>query len=183
MKTGQKGLALIKSFEGLVLTAYKDPVGVWTIGYGHTAAAGSPKPSAGMKITAVEAADILSRDLGQYEAGVTKALRRVPSQDQFDAMVSLCFNIGPGAFGKSSVVRFFNDGNFDMAAASFLLWRKAGGKFLSGLVRRREAERQLFLEGSNVIPPPPDIPSPEPEQKPRGLLKALLNLIAAIFKR
>lgn len=149
MKTGQKGLTLIKSYEGLELAAYRDAVGVLTIGYGHTAAAGPPKPVLGMKITEQEAMDILARDLGQYEAAVTRALKRVPSQNQFDAMVSLCYNVGVAAFGASSVVRTFNAGDLQAAADSFLKFNKAriSGKLteLKGLTRRRKAERALFL--------------------------------------
>ena len=83
--------------------------------------------------------------LRKYEAAVDKALTRLPSQAQFDAMASLCWNIGPGNFAKSSVVRRFNDGNLMGAGDAFRLWNKAGGKVLKGLVNRREAERALFL--------------------------------------
>jgi lysozyme len=145
MKTASKGLALIKQFEGLRLAAYRDSVGVWTIGYGHTAAAGEPRPRAGMRITKAEAEAILARDLGRYENAVLAALSRPATQDQFDAMVSLCFNIGPGNFTKSSVVRAFNVGEEERAARAFLAWNKAGGKILAGLARRREAEKRLFL--------------------------------------
>jgi lysozyme len=161
MKIGKAGLDLIREFEGLELKAYKDAVGIWTVGFGHTAAAGPPKPVAGLVITEQEAVDILTRDLGKYEAGVSRALKRTPSQNQFDAMVSLCYNIGEGAFAGSSVVRYFNAGDFEMAAGRFLLWNKAKGKVLKGLTRRREAERKLFLtpdsaKDSPAPPSPPD---------------------------
>ena len=70
-------------------------------------------------------------------------------------MVSLCYNIGPAAFAKSSIVRHFNAGNVDAAANSFLLWKKAGGKVVQGLVNRRTAERDLFLSKADPIPAPP----------------------------
>lgn len=148
MKINAAGLDLIKRWEGLRLTAYKDIVGVWTIGYGHTAAAGAPAPKAGMKITEKEAHDILVRDLAQYEKAVTKALSIVPSANQFAAMVSLCYNIGPANFAKSSVVRLLNVGKPREAADAFLLWNKAGGKVIKGLTARREDERKLFLTRS-----------------------------------
>lgn len=170
MKTGPKGLALIKKFESLVLTAYKDAVGIWTIGYGHTAAAGSPKPVAGMKITEREANAILARDLVKYEQAVEARLERVPNQNQFDAMVSLCFNIGPTAFAKSSVARFFDAGNDTKAAASFMAWNKAKGKVLKGLTRRRQAEADLFraknaLGASPVALLSPEVPEPAPARE------------------
>lgn len=148
MKINAAGLDLIKRWEGLRLTAYQDSVGVWTIGYGHTAEAGPPAPKAGMKITEKEAADILARDLGQYERAVTKAVSIVPSANQFAAMVSLCYNIGPANFAKSSVVRLLNVGQPREAADAFLLWNKAGGKVLKGLTARREDEKKLFLTRS-----------------------------------
>ena len=148
MKINAAGLDLIKRWEGLRLTAYQDSVGIWTIGYGHTAEAGPPAPKTGMKITEKEATDILARDLGQYERAVTKAISVAPTSNQFAAMTSLCFNIGPTNFAKSSVVRRMNEGNPKAAADAFLLWNKAGGKVLKGLTARREDEKKLFLTRS-----------------------------------
>jgi lysozyme len=148
MKINAAGLDLIKRWEGLRLTAYKDAVGIWTIGYGHTAEAGPPAPKAGMKITDEEAEDILKRDLRQYERAVTKAISIAPTSNQFAAMTSLCFNIGPGNFAQSSVVRLLNAGKPREAADAFLLWNKAGGKVLKGLTARREDEKKLFLTRS-----------------------------------
>jgi GH24 family phage-related lysozyme (muramidase) len=145
MKTGARGLSLIRQFEGLRLDAYQDSVGIWTIGYGHTHQAGPPKPMPGLRITRPEADALLVRDLTSHEAVVQDALRREASQDQFDAMVSLCFNIGPGNFARSSLIRAFNDGDEKAAAEAFLAWTRAGSKVLPGLIRRREAEKRLFL--------------------------------------
>lgn len=142
--TSAAGRAFIQKWEGCRLDAYKDGAGVWTIGYGHTSMAGPPKVVPGLRITMAEADAILARDLGRYEAGVSKAVTRVPSQQQFDAMVSLCYNIGEGAFARSSVVRHFNSGDMDKAVASFALFRKSGGKVVQGLVNRRAAEAALF---------------------------------------
>ena len=178
MKTSARGVDLIKSFEGLELEAYRDAVGIWTIGYGHTAAAGAPRPAAGLVISEEEATEILARDLRQYEAAISRTLKRVPTQNQFDAMVSLCYNIGEGAFAGSSVIRYFNAGDFEMAAERFLLWNKAKGRELKGLTRRREAERKLFLDG--VAPaPPPDIPAPVSSP---DLLSLVINLLRALFR-
>lgn len=146
MKINRAGMDLIKSFEGVRLTAYRCPAGVWTIGYGHTSQAGPPRVTAGMKITAQDAADILGRDLVAYEAGVQRALTRSANENQFSAMVSLAFNVGVAAFAKSSIARRFNAGDAQGAADAFLLWNKAGGKVLAGLTRRRKAERELFLK-------------------------------------
>ena len=145
MKVNAAGLDLIKSFEGLRLKAYKCSAGVDTIGYGHTSAAGEPKVTPRMTITAAEAEKILARDLGKYEQAVDKAVTVKPTPNQFAAMVSLCYNIGPGNFAGSSVVRRLNAGDVKGAAEAFLMWNKVHGRALAGLTRRREAERKLFL--------------------------------------
>ena len=142
----QAGLNLIKQFEGLRLKAYRDAVGVWTIGYGHTSMAGDPKVKAGMVITEDEAEQILRIDLKKYEDAVKKALPGYPLTDnQYAALTSLCYNVGPGNFSKSSVVRYLRQGNPGQSADAFRAWNKAGGRVLQGLVTRREAERKLFL--------------------------------------
>lgn len=168
MKISSDGVALIRQFEGLRTKAYKDAVGVWTIGYGHTSAAGLPAVRPGLEITEREAVEILARDLGKYEAAVLKAVApRGPLQNQFDAMVSLCFNIGPGNFAKSSIARHFQSGNDAKAANAFLLFVKAGGRTLKGLERRREAERALFLKAGKpvkAVPAPEPAKTPEPEK-------------------
>ena len=148
MKTSRAGIELIKKWEGCRLKAYPDP-GTggepWTIGYGLTSAAGIIQVKPGMVITQQQADEYLVASLVKYEAAVQNALRRSPNQNQFDACVSLCFNIGPGAFAKSSIVRFSNAGDARGAADAFRLWNKAGGRVMQGLVNRREEERALFL--------------------------------------
>lgn len=146
MKTSREGLDLIKRWEGCKLKSYRDPVGIWTIGYGITTAAGLGKIGAGMVITQERADEMLVEALAAYGMAVHKALTRSPTQNQFDAMVSLCWNIGPGAFAKSTLVKRFNAGNIEGAADAFLMWVKAGGKTLKGLVNRRHDERRLFLK-------------------------------------
>lgn len=139
MKTSQTGIKLIQEFEGLRLKAYQCSARVWTIGWGHTK---TVRP--GMEITRDEAEALLEEDLVKFERGVYRLLTREPSQNQFDAMVSLAFNIGLGAFSRSSVLRHFNTNNDKAAEKSFHLWRKGGGKVLPGLVRRRAAEAELY---------------------------------------
>lgn len=137
---GAKGLALIKSFEGLRLTSYKCPADVWTVGYGST----GPHVKPNTTITEAQADKLLQDDLDRFEASVA---RHAPNatQNQFDAMVSLAFNIGTGAFEKSTLLRKFKAGDVAGAAAGFAAWKNAGGRELPGLVRRRAAERALFV--------------------------------------
>jgi GH24 family phage-related lysozyme (muramidase) len=149
-KTNASGLEVIKGFEGWSANAYPDPATggePWTIGYGHTSAAGAPKVYKGLTITKAEGEDILKRDLLVYENAVSKAVTRTPTSDQFSAMVSLTYNIGPANFQSSTVLRQHNSGNFAAAADAFLMWNKAGNppKEMAGLTRRRNAERALYL--------------------------------------
>lgn len=145
MKTNNAGIALIKEFEGLELTAYKDPVGVWTIGYGHTSAAGSPKVFAGQRITPAEAESILRQDLAKFEGYVNSAVNVALNENQHAALVSFTYNLGPGNLNSSTLLKKLNKGDYTGAAAEFARWNRAGGKVLAGLTRRRAAERDLFL--------------------------------------
>ena len=139
MKTSQRGINLIKQFEGVRLTAYKCPAGVYTIGYGHTRGV-----KRGMKITEEEASAYLTADLLNSE----KAVERYDSvyhwnQNEFDALVSFTFNCG-----DTNLRALLRNGrrNRSQIAATLPLYRKAGGKVLKGLERRRAAEKALFLE-------------------------------------
>ena len=136
MKINQKGLDIIKEFEGCILKAYKCPAGVWTIGYGHTEGVHN-----GMVISKDQAEDLLKVDVKIFEDGVEQLLRKAPTtENQFSAYVSLSYNIGLGAFGKSSTLREHIAGNYQLAENKILLWNKAGGRVLAGLIRRRKAE-------------------------------------------
>lgn len=149
MTTSPAGRKSITAHEGNVLTAYPDPATggePWTIGVGHTSAAGLPKVVKGMRITAAESDEILSRDLKTFEAGVRSAVKVPLNQNAFDALVSLAFNIGVGAFSKSTLVRKLNSGDRLGAADQFLVWNKAAGKPMQGLSARRASERKLFLK-------------------------------------
>lgn len=142
MKTSDKGIALIKEFEGCKLAAYKCPAGVWTIGIGTTKGVKS-----GMVITEGQAVDFLKRDLAIFEAAVNKLVKVEISQAQFDALIAFAYNVGEGALSKSTLLKKLNAGDAKGAAAEFSKWNKAGGKALAGLTRRRAAESALFLSG------------------------------------
>lgn len=144
MRTSDAGVALIKEYEGCRLTAYKCPAGIWTIGYGHTSAAGDPVVSSGMRITKDEADKILRQDLVQYENGVSKFVDVDLSQNQFDALVSFAYNVGVGAFQKSTLLRKLNKSDYASVPAELMKWTRAGGRELPGLVRRRRAEAKLW---------------------------------------
>lgn len=146
----QQAIDLIAEFEGFRSEAYKCPSGVWTVGYGTTNAVRLMKIGPGAVVTEPQARELLRRTLEKFVDGLRPLLTREPSSEQWAAMLSLAYNIGPGAFARSSVLRWFNRGDYERAADAFLLWNKAGGKVLKGLVRRREAERRLFLEPSGI---------------------------------
>lgn len=139
MHISQQGLDLIKSFEGLRLSAYKCPADVWTIGYGTTAGV---KP--GQAITKERAEELLREDVARFEAQVLRLVKVPLTQGQFDALTSFVYNLGAGNLSNSTLLRVLNAGDYSGAAAQFDRWDKAGGKVLPGLVRRRAAERALF---------------------------------------
>ncbi len=160
-------LALIKEFEGLELDAYIDAVGVWTIGYGTTAAAGvGISPKRGMRITEAEAEEYLRRGIDKFATQIRPYFTREPNANQFGAFVSLAYNIGPSAFRGSSALRKFNAGDLAGAADAILLWNKGtvNGKkvMLRGLVRRREAERAMFLKPTKAAPATAPTTTPRP---------------------
>lgn len=137
MKTSSVGVELIKSFEGCHLEAYKCPAGIWTIGYGHTKGV-----KAGMKITKAEAEQTLLQDLAKYEANVSKYNKQYAwNQNEFDAMVSFAFNIG-----SINQLTALGTRSKEVVKSKMLLYNKANGKVLTGLVRRRKAEYELFCK-------------------------------------
>ena len=161
MEIDAAGLDLIKRFEGCRLTAYQDQVGVWTIGWGTTSAAGLGNIHAGMQISQQQADNWLLIGVMPYEKAVWKSLDHSPSQNQFNAMVSLCYNIGPNNFAGSSLVRDFNSGNIQAASYDFLKWNKAGGVINLGLMNRRKQERAIFLTSdAEIVPIPVNLPFP-----------------------
>jgi len=144
VKTSKAGADSIKSREGLRLKAYPDPATggePWTIGVGHT----GPDVYPGMVISADQADDMLRRDLEKFERGIERLVTVPLTQNQFDALVSLTFNIGLGNFGGSTLLRKLNARDYNGAADEILRWNRAAGKVMPGLTRRREAERNQFL--------------------------------------
>lgn len=141
MNVSEKGLNLIKEFEGCRLQAYKCPANVWTIGYGHTGS----EVQAGLKITQQEAERLLKNDLMVHCNNVEKLVTVQLNQNQFDALVSFEYNIGYNAFKTSTLLKLLNQKKYKEAAEQFARWKYAGGKILAGLVRRREKEKALFL--------------------------------------
>ena len=147
MKTSDAGRKMIESFEGCILHAYRDSVGVWTIGYGHTTAAGGVPVRIGMEITAQQADAFLSDDLGAVEKSIMQLVEVALSQAQFDALVSFQFNTGWLGHPQCSLRKALNGGNYKLAGSDFMLYDEGGGHVLTGLKRRRDAERTLFLTG------------------------------------
>lgn len=141
MKTSKRGLAEIASHEGIVMSKYKDSVGVWTIGIGHTKNAGAPDPE---KLKAALSLDkimqIFSSDIKKFETRVLSAFTRTLSQAQFDAAVSFDFNTG--GIHRASWVKQFNKGDDQAARYSFMKWRKP-----REIIPRRQAECGLFFDG------------------------------------
>lgn len=140
MKISKKGLDLIKTFEGLGLKAYKDSVGILTIGYGSTGSHVKP----GMVITIEQAEELLKQDMSRFEKGVNDLVKVPLTQNQFDALVSFSFNLGLGNLKSSTLLRKLNASDYSGAASEFLRWNRAGGKVLNGLTRRRQAEKDMF---------------------------------------
>lgn len=138
MRMSDHGRKLLTVREGLRLKAYRDSVGIWTIGIGHTAAAGKPFPAPGMTITAQECDQILIRDLARFEREIGNAVKVPLAQHEFDALVSICFNVGP-RFAQSTCIRRLNAGDRRGAAEAIMLWRKP-----PEIIGRRRAEQAQF---------------------------------------
>lgn len=154
MNVNRATVDLVKQFEGFRADAYRCPAGVWTIGYGTTASAGvGIVPKAGMTISEKDAEGYLHATLELFSSEIEDFITAPINENEFGAFVSLAYNIGPGAFKKSSALSAFNAGDKDKAANAILLWNKARGKVLKGLTRRREAERKLFLTPVGSVRP------------------------------
>lgn len=144
LRIGRAGVALVKEFEGCMLLAYPDPKtggDPWTIGWGHT----GPEVKKGLRWTQAQADAALTEDLAKYEAAVRNQITVPLTQNQFDALVSFCYNLGPGNLFKSTLRRLLNSGQKNAAADEFPRWISAGTPAEPGLRRRRAAERALFL--------------------------------------
>lgn len=170
MIVNQAAIDLIKEFEGFEPKAYRDPVGIWTIGYGTTKAAGvGIDPKDGMTITQDDAERYLQLAVQKFAAKIEDMIDVPVTDNQFGALVSLGYNIGPGALAKSTVMKRLNAGDYQGAADAFAMWNKAGGKVLPGLTRRRAAERALFLK---------------PDDEPReSLLAMIIESLLGLWKK
>jgi len=140
MNISGRGLAVLKRFEGLRLKAYLCPAGVLTIGYGST----GPHVKMGMEITEREAEKLLLDDVSRFENAVNRLVKVPLTQGQFDALVLFCFNIGVGAFEKSTLLSVLNMGRYGEVISQFKRWNKVKGQVVNGLVNRREAEIGLW---------------------------------------
>lgn len=158
-------IALVKKFEGLRLKAYGDPASggePWTVGWGHTSAAGLPKVTKSTVITAAEAETILASDLARVAEQVRKLVTVPLNDNQFGALVSFTFNLGAENLRTSTLLRRLNAGDYKAAAAELPRWNHAAGKVMAGLTRRRAAEQELFLTpvAQPGIPVPDTLPPP-----------------------
>lgn len=164
MNINQATIDLVKRFEGLRLTSYRDPVGIWTVGYGLTTRANiGVTVGAGMTITEAQAEEYLARVLRNFAQEIAPLFTHKPTDNEFGAMLSLAYNIGTGAFSRSTCLKRFNAGDKAGAADALTWFNKAGGKVLNGLVRRRAAERELFLSDDYT---PIETPKADAERHP-----------------
>ncbi len=146
MRMSQQGLMALIGHEGIVLSRYRDSVGVWTIGIGHTAAAGHPDPAKVVgEMTVSEVISLLRHDIRKYEDAVAKAVTISLKQHEFDALVSFHYNTG--AIGRASFVKSLNAGNRAEAMKKIMDWRKP-----AEIIPRRTAERDLFRTGKYPAP-------------------------------
>ena len=144
MKTSEKGLQFIRREEGERLTAYADIIGVWTIRVGHTGAVDGKPVAKGMVISADKSRELLSADLLKFESAITRLVKVPLKQYEFDALVSLVFNIGETNFARSTLLKKLNTNDFKGAAEQFLAWKNAGGRPVQGLLNRRKREKDMF---------------------------------------
>lgn len=146
MKTGTKGIELIKEFEGYRSEAYLCPAGVWTIGYGTTSGV-----KRGHTTTKELAIKMLEADMVKFEKAVNSLVKVKLTQDQFDALVAFVYNVGPGNFKGSTLLSLLNQGDYKSVPTQMLRWNKGNGQVLAGLTRRRKAEGDLFATGKFTV--------------------------------
>ncbi|MDO9639668.1 MAG: peptidoglycan-binding protein [Pseudotabrizicola sp.] len=150
MQISAQGVATLKHHEGEVLRAYRCPAGIWTIGVGLTAASGVVKPKAGMTITSAESTSLLQQALRRNYEPAVKAAMPGAKQHEFDAGGNFHFNTG--AIGRATWVKQWRTkAAAAVIRAGMLVWNKGGGKVLPGLVRRREDEARMLLEGKYPV--------------------------------
>lgn len=148
MRTNEAALAIITGFEGFSAAPYQCPAGVWTIGYGSTWCPDGSRVTADTPaLSADDALDWMRHELVRTESDVARLITLPLSENRFGALVSFTYNVGSGNLQASTLRAKINRGDVDGAADEFPKWRRAGGKILRGLVRRRAAERELFMAG------------------------------------
>lgn len=135
----------IKSNEGCRLASYRDPAGVWTVGYGSTRLASGNPVMRNVRITQEQADDLLTSELERLRGTLAQYIRVPVTEGQFVALIDFAYNCGEGALRRSTLLKLLNAGKTVNAAYEFKKWVRAGGKELPGLVRRREAEKKIFL--------------------------------------
>lgn len=175
LKMSAAGRKLLCEFEGFKAQAYRDPVGILTIGYGFT-----DNVKIGDVITQEQANIRLKNELIEYEQAVLLACKIAPNQHQFDALVSFAWNVGTAGMARSSVIKAHNRGDYQSAARAFALWNKAGGRVFAGLTRRRAAEAALYLKPefeeatvqAYTLPAMPQAIEPEREMSESGITRA-----------
>ena len=140
------GMKLLEQFEGLRLEAYLDSANIATIGWGSIKYPNGNKVKLGDKITKAQAKEYKLHDLKEFESTVNTSVKAPLTQNHYDALVSLSYNIGSGAFKNSTLLKKLNIGDYKGAAEQFLVWNKVNSKKVQGLVNRREAERNLFIK-------------------------------------
>jgi len=165
MRTSEPGKEFIKDFEGCKLEAYQCSGGVWTIGYGHTR-----HVQEGDKITNKEADAFLVKDIEMVEHHVDRLVNVHLLRNEWDAIVSWCFNLGCGNLRSSTMLRVINSGDIDKVSEQIVRWDKAGGKVVAGLTRRRKAEAELF--DNAVYDHKPKEPKEPKEPKPKAKAKS-----------
>ncbi|CQG98740.1 lysozyme [Yersinia mollaretii] len=144
MRISENGISKLKGEEGERLTGYKDSRGIPTIGVGHTGVVDGKPVAVGMVISKDKSSELLRSDLKWTEEAITTNVKAPLTQNQYDALCSLIFNIGPTAFANSTVLKRLSAGDYKGAADAFLMWKKAGND-PERLLPRRQRERALFL--------------------------------------
>lgn len=146
MKTSNSGINLIKGFEGKRLNAYDDGVGVWTIGFGTIKYPNGVRVKKGDSCTEEQAEAYLKNDLVKFENAINRLVKVPLNRNQFDALASFTYNLGETNLSTSTLLKKLNAKDYKGAADQFERWNKAGGKVMTGLTRRRKAEKELFLK-------------------------------------
>ena len=147
MKISNNGINFIKQFEGLSLKPYLDAINIPTIGYGSTYYRDGKKVTLNDKPISQDEANLLLEHIANKDFGdkINTLVKVGLNQNQFDALVSFCYNLGMGNFKSSTLLKKINQADFKGASEEFIKWNKSGGKILDGLTRRRQKEKELFL--------------------------------------